>query len=360
MAKISTYNNDATPSLSDKLIGTDVDDLNSTKNYTIGAILGVPGSSTYVPYTGATGDVNIAGFGFYGAEFVVIGGTSAQFLKADGSIDSNTYLTTGDAATTYLTIANATATYVPYTGATGNVNLGANKLISTGLEVVSNDATMVGIQSRAGVNNFFEIGSNGWVNKGGLFDFVNLIYKIGDVSATQNGTLITVDDGSEQITIKATDYVHLDSSLLVNGSVGTAGQILKSRGGGLSPEWVAPDWQEVTVNISSLQLTTDLATGIDILPSIPGFVYVWQLDLVYNFGGTPYGVPFGATLIIGNKAGYNVNFFGGSSNKLLFADSDGSIFVGGDAVKIQTDNLTNLSAGNGTLTVYAKYRLVSL
>jgi len=36
------------------------------------------------------------------SKFVVGGGTSAQFLKADGSVDSNTYLTTGAAASTYL------------------------------------------------------------------------------------------------------------------------------------------------------------------------------------------------------------------------------------------------------------------
>ena len=35
MAKISTYPIDATPTLEDKVIGTDVNDSNKTKNYTI-------------------------------------------------------------------------------------------------------------------------------------------------------------------------------------------------------------------------------------------------------------------------------------------------------------------------------------
>jgi hypothetical protein len=39
MGKISTYAVDSTPSLSDKLIGTEVGNLNATKNYTIGQIL---------------------------------------------------------------------------------------------------------------------------------------------------------------------------------------------------------------------------------------------------------------------------------------------------------------------------------
>jgi hypothetical protein len=48
----------------------------------------------------------------------IFAGTSSQFVKGDGTLDSNTYLTTGSAA----------ATYVPYTGATSDVNLGANSL----------------------------------------------------------------------------------------------------------------------------------------------------------------------------------------------------------------------------------------
>lgn len=36
------------------------------------------------------------------SSFIKYGGTSAQFLKADGSVDSSTYLTTGAAASTYL------------------------------------------------------------------------------------------------------------------------------------------------------------------------------------------------------------------------------------------------------------------
>ena len=38
MAKISSYSTDNTPSLSDKLIGTDTSDSNNTKNYTLGQV----------------------------------------------------------------------------------------------------------------------------------------------------------------------------------------------------------------------------------------------------------------------------------------------------------------------------------
>jgi len=39
MGKISGYANDSTPNLGDKLIGTDVDNLNATKNFTVGQIV---------------------------------------------------------------------------------------------------------------------------------------------------------------------------------------------------------------------------------------------------------------------------------------------------------------------------------
>lgn len=39
MGKISGYANDSTPNLGDKLIGTDVDNMNATKNFTIGQVV---------------------------------------------------------------------------------------------------------------------------------------------------------------------------------------------------------------------------------------------------------------------------------------------------------------------------------
>ncbi len=84
MAKISTYPLDSTPNLGDKLIGTDVNDSNATKNLTIGQILSVPGSSAYVPYTGATANVDLGLFGITAA-YVNPGGQDYELLRGDGS-----------------------------------------------------------------------------------------------------------------------------------------------------------------------------------------------------------------------------------------------------------------------------------
>ena len=51
MARISTYPIISTPTVDDLLIGTDVNDLNITKNFTIGEIGGLIGQD-YVPYVG--------------------------------------------------------------------------------------------------------------------------------------------------------------------------------------------------------------------------------------------------------------------------------------------------------------------
>lgn len=91
MAKISTYPIISTPTLNDLLIGTDVENLNNTKNFTLSEIGNVIGQF-YVPYVGATGNVNLGAFSIEAAAFIVPGGLASQFVKADGSLDSTSYV----------------------------------------------------------------------------------------------------------------------------------------------------------------------------------------------------------------------------------------------------------------------------
>ena len=57
MARIRKYPIDATPTISDKLIGTDVDNEDITMNYTIGAILDLARAATSVQLTSPNGSV---------------------------------------------------------------------------------------------------------------------------------------------------------------------------------------------------------------------------------------------------------------------------------------------------------------
>jgi hypothetical protein len=63
-------------------------------------------SAGYVPYTGAVTTVNLGAQTIQAGSFVKAGGTSAQFLKADGSVDSSTY-GTGTVTSVALTMPTA-------------------------------------------------------------------------------------------------------------------------------------------------------------------------------------------------------------------------------------------------------------
>ena len=75
-----------------------------------------------------------------GTSIIKSGGTSSQFLKADGSVDSSTYLTTSSAA----------STYVPYTGATTNVDLGLQSLFAYDLYANGNGTNNANLYLKQG------------------------------------------------------------------------------------------------------------------------------------------------------------------------------------------------------------------
>jgi hypothetical protein len=207
MAKISTYPGPSSPSLSDMLIGTDVNDMLMTKNFTISDIISVAGSSTYVPYTGGNNDVFLPGYGFYANEFVVYGGTSSQFLKADGSIDSNAYA-----------LASSITGLVPYTGATGNVDLGANRLIT--------DAVLA--RSSTGI---LYLSPSPFDSVGLKLEFLTGVYSLGDYTSLSGGTYIIVDDANTRI--------ELSKGIYTNGSEGAIGDVLVSQGAGFPAQWTS-------------------------------------------------------------------------------------------------------------------------
>lgn len=287
MSKISTYPFPSSPTLSDKLIGTDVNDMLMTKNFTISDIISVAGSSTYVPYTGATANVDLGAYDIKATTFIKLGGLSTQFLKADGSIDTNvvpyvgatnnldlggndliatTIIKSGGLATeflkadgsvdsnTYLTTAIISG-LVPYTGATGSVDLGVYKLTATSLEIVTDDVTMQGIQCFSG--DYFSIGSNGWLASGFLVDFVNNRYYLGDWGSNVNGTYIKVDDANSRVEISKAIYT--------NASTGTSGQILTSQGAGLPATWTTASYL-VPKYGSFYDTTTQTTIGNETLP----------------------------------------------------------------------------------------------
>jgi hypothetical protein len=121
--KISSYSVLSNPQLGDKLIGTDVNNMDVTKNFTIESLFQLGSTSgLFVPYTGANNDVDLGLNSIRAVALIKDGGTASQFLKADGTVDNNTYLTS-----------SSLTGYVPYTGATTNVNLGANSITANSI-----------------------------------------------------------------------------------------------------------------------------------------------------------------------------------------------------------------------------------
>jgi len=104
MAKISSYSTDNTPSLSDKLIGTDTGDSNNTKNYTLSQVLTLINQNTqYTNVLTGTSTVTQAPSSLGTALQVTFGAaqgtsSSAVMIDVNGLITFNqvgTYLVNG-------------------------------------------------------------------------------------------------------------------------------------------------------------------------------------------------------------------------------------------------------------------------
>jgi hypothetical protein len=321
MAKISTYPGPSSPSLSDMLIGTDVNDMNMTKNFSILDILSVSGSTAYVPYIGATNNVDLGSYTlttdilyattsvdantitFSGSSFVIadtgftniglnIDLASNKYYLGDtiGSLNSTTIVvddsnsrielngsiyTNGSVGTAGRILTSqgaglpatwALPSFVPYTGATGDVNLGIYKLTANRL-IANIELTTPVVKTNS--SSFFISDSSGTYS-GLWLNFSGKKYYLGDVSTQLNGTMLTVDDLNNRIEINSQFYT--------NGSVGTSGQVLISQGAGLPPTWtsaLAPFYgsfydvnSQTTLGTTEELMqfgTTDISVGVTIV-----------------------------------------------------------------------------------------------
>ena len=217
MGKISGYANDSTPNVGDKLIGTDVNDLNATKNFTIGQILSLGASSgLLVPYTGATGPVNLGSNSITSNSFIKAGGTSSQFLKADGSVDS----------TTYATAASVTALapkYGSFYDTTLQTALAANTAYPIKLNSTDNTATNGFVVDNDGFGNatIIKAASAGVYNvafsaqiqrtTGGSLESVNFWLRRNNTNLPWTNTFVNVQANSGYLVAAWNFFVQLDA-----------------------------------------------------------------------------------------------------------------------------------------------------
>jgi uncharacterized RDD family membrane protein YckC len=145
----------------------------------------------------------------------IFAGTASQFVKGDGTLDSNTYLTTG----------SASATYVPYTGATADVNLGTHDLAAERGTFANN-----GSSDTLTVNHTSGSGYGIIVTKGGNNEalYVSKTSGSGNAMTVVGGRTSLVDLALSSVTNTAGDFLTLSGGVVHKR---TAAQTLTDIGG---------------------------------------------------------------------------------------------------------------------------------
>ena len=147
-------------------------------------------------------------------KFIVSGGTSSQFLKGDGSLDSNTYLTS-----------SALTGYVPYTSATANVNLGSFDLTADLITGATGSFTSSGGSNTFGITHSSGSGIALNISKDGNGE--GLIVTKGSGSgnaATINGGLVRIENNSNDAQLQIVSSI-APSLRIDNASTGATRRI---------------------------------------------------------------------------------------------------------------------------------------
>ena len=219
MAKISTYPVDGLISTDDIIIGSDAENVNLTKNFTVGGILSLA-DLQWVLNNGNTATSNI----------VLVGNVSATNVAASAAVSA----VTGNITTVNSTTVNATNASV------------SNSLNTVDLEV---SGMFYDGAASEGTNGQY-LRSTGTSTRWTNFpvtpvDTLQAVLTAGNT--TSLNIVSTGDISADLITanaIEADDYT-VNSQLSITGtieadnSIGTAGQVLASQGGAGSVEWVS-------------------------------------------------------------------------------------------------------------------------
>jgi uncharacterized membrane protein len=242
MGKISSYPSDANVTTSDRLIGSDNENSNETKNFEVGDIINLAATiiipqvgGSFVPYTGATGNVDLGAYTLSTSYLTsslgmfIDGGNGAINLDGDEGLTGEFLVSQGPGATPSWT--NPSSVFVPYTGATADVDLGAYDIDAdaASFSVVNTDDIYSSNLFAFGVNPNIFVGNDALQPVGLLIDTSTNFFALGDIFSQFNGTKINIEDGSSRITF-------VGGFNLSNGE-GTAGQVLTSAGAGTTPIW---------------------------------------------------------------------------------------------------------------------------
>jgi hypothetical protein len=302
MAKISTYPPVGTPTLSDMLIGTEVTDDNATKNFMISDILGLIGSlGLYVPYTGATANVDLGSFSLsstnvtytgsllaavgsvsvFGDTVIIEGelrdgfnqpGTAGQILSSTGtltqwvslsslSLNLQQVLDDGNTANQDITLTGLSNQFSQSGNNAGITQSGTSSyLAQTGISAFILQIGADAFISQGGANSYIsQIGVNAYIEQTGANAIIRqtgsgsaieqtgssaYIYQSGtNASFQQAGANTYIEQTGANSYISQTGanaYIQPSQIKDSTSVVGTAGQVLSSLGTGLGVKWVSP------------------------------------------------------------------------------------------------------------------------
>ncbi len=267
----------------------------------------VPFSSAYVPYTGATTDVNLGANDITANAIIKSGGTSAQFLKADGSVDSTDYYST-----------NSEVTSQPLTG----LSVSGSAIVSTDSILTALGKAQNQINAVVGSVNFQGVW-NASTNSPALASGVGTkgYYYIVTVAGSTNLNGITdwklgdwaIYDGTAWQKVDNTDAV-----VSVNGYMGIVTLAKADIGLGNVENTALSTWAGST-NITTIKSLTASATEL------------------ITFGATDTG---------------EAHIFGGSArvngNTTIIGDLSISPLTGGEYTAINTGRKTLIELSNAT------------
>jgi hypothetical protein len=415
MGKISSYPSDANVTTSDRLIGSDNENSNETKNFEIGDIINLAESiigPTYVPYVGATSDVFLgtyeinAAAGYFttvyttninpniGNPLIFIGGgvanggvridTSANTYKFgdfDGNVNATSiqildnqqqisfiggfYIGNGEGAVGQVLTSNGAGStpiwtslpsltgFVPYTGATANVDLGGYGITTSYLTSTLGMFIDGAISLNGDEGNIGEVlisqgpgATPSWSNA--LSQFVPYTGATGNVDL---GTYNLIADNVQAniFQLNSGGILGLYGTVQLNGSPGTAGQVLTSSGGGV-PTWTSLSGTYVPytgattgVNLGIYSLTAANVNANNFVPIVGGSGNTF-FGGTGGYNNTQNGVYIlGAnTTILGNSS------LSGNGTKIEIDDFNEFITIYNAVVDLSNGYGIELSNGQGS------------
>ena len=285
--------------------------------------------TTKVSKSGDTMTGNLTSTGF-----IKTGGTSSQFLKADGSVDSSTYLTAesdtldavtdrGATTTNSIAVGNVTATSFIKSGGTSAQFLKADGSIDSNAYITAESDTLDSVTDRGAVTtntvtvgdfnaqasslNSLSVVTTSSFTGDAAFDTDTLFV---DVSADRVGVntnapteaLDVVGNVKASGTLAVSGAATLSSTLAVTGISTLTGNV----GIGISPS--AP--LDVSAPDGTIKLTSSTGTNFTSIRTI-------------NTGGTLYqGIERSAGGVLGITGAYEAFLFYGADNPLLIATNN--------------------------------------